>query len=87
MKVKFNILLYYLRLVCKFTYYIILTGKSIANGLVMNGSVTDSKINITSNPLAVLDTSDSTIQPKVRNSISVILRSCEDGSQGSRQLH
>lgn len=53
----------------------------------MNGSVTDSKINITSNPLAVLDNSDNTIQPKVRNSISVILRSCEDGSQGSRQLH
>lgn len=31
----------------------------------MNGGVTDSKINITSNPLAGLDTSEDIIQPKL----------------------
>ncbi|KOC62464.1 Interference hedgehog [Habropoda laboriosa] len=40
-------------------------GKPITNGRVMNGGVTDSKINITSNPLAGLDTSEDIIQPKV----------------------
>ncbi|XP_015180515.1 PREDICTED: interference hedgehog-like isoform X5 [Polistes dominula] len=40
-------------------------GKPIANGRVTNGAVTDSKINITSNPLAGLDASDDTIQPKI----------------------
>ncbi|XP_043264473.1 interference hedgehog-like isoform X2 [Colletes gigas] len=39
-------------------------GKPITNGRVMNGGVTDSKINITSNPLAGLDTSEDIIQPK-----------------------
>ncbi|XP_034946865.1 interference hedgehog isoform X2 [Chelonus insularis] len=42
-------------------------GKTMSNGLVINGGVTDSKINITSNPLAVLDTSETTIQPKKKN--------------------
>lgn len=41
------------------------TGKPITNGRVMNGGVTDSKINITSNPLAGLDTSEDIMQPKV----------------------
>lgn len=41
----------------------------MTNGRVINGSVTDSKINITSNPLAILDTTDNTMQPKVRNLI------------------
>ncbi|XP_074099042.1 interference hedgehog isoform X1 [Cotesia typhae] len=54
-------------------------GKSIANGLVMNGSVTDSKINITSNPLAVLDTSDSTIQPKNGQQLSMEMTSFTNG--------
>ncbi|XP_011865630.1 PREDICTED: interference hedgehog-like isoform X3 [Vollenhovia emeryi] len=40
-------------------------GKPITNGRVMNGGVTDSKINITSNPLAGLDTSEDIMQPKV----------------------
>ncbi|XP_043490484.1 interference hedgehog-like [Polistes fuscatus] len=40
-------------------------GKPIANGRVTNGGVTDSKINITSNPLAGLDASDDAIQPKI----------------------
>ncbi|XP_076243521.1 interference hedgehog isoform X1 [Calliopsis andreniformis] len=39
-------------------------GKPITNGRVMNGGVNDSKINITSNPLAGLDTSEDIIQPK-----------------------
>ncbi|XP_020285080.1 interference hedgehog-like isoform X3 [Pseudomyrmex gracilis] len=41
------------------------TSKTITNGRVMNGGVTDSKINITSNPLAGLDASDDIMQPKV----------------------
>ncbi|XP_076243526.1 interference hedgehog isoform X5 [Calliopsis andreniformis] len=40
-------------------------GKPITNGRVMNGGVNDSKINITSNPLAGLDTSEDIIQPKL----------------------
>ncbi|XP_011155722.1 interference hedgehog isoform X3 [Solenopsis invicta] len=40
-------------------------GKPITNGRIMNGGVTDSKINITSNPLAGLDTSEDIMQPKV----------------------
>uniref|UniRef100_A0A0C9QTS6 Interference hedgehog n=1 Tax=Fopius arisanus TaxID=64838 RepID=A0A0C9QTS6_9HYME len=54
-------------------------GKHMTNGRVLNGGVTDSKINITSNPLAVLDTSETTQAtnnmnslPKVRNFISLI---------------
>lgn len=40
----------------------------MANGIVMNnGGVADSKINITSNPLSVIDTSETTAQPKVCN--------------------
>ncbi|XP_015440495.1 PREDICTED: interference hedgehog-like [Dufourea novaeangliae] len=39
-------------------------GKPITNGRVINGGVTDSKINITSNPLAGLDTPEDIIQPK-----------------------
>lgn len=42
-----------------------IAGKPITNGRVINGGVTDSKINITSNPLAGLDTSEEIIQPKV----------------------
>ncbi|XP_029167216.1 interference hedgehog-like isoform X2 [Nylanderia fulva] len=41
-------------------------GKPITNGRVMNGGVTDSKINITSNPLAGLDTSED-MQPKIKH--------------------
>ena len=37
----------------------------MTNGRVMNGGITDSKINITSNPLAGLDAVDDTLQPKV----------------------
>ncbi|XP_043285136.1 interference hedgehog-like isoform X2 [Venturia canescens] len=40
-------------------------GKSMSNGRVMNGGINDSKINITSNPLAVLDTTEDTMQPKI----------------------
>lgn len=40
-------------------------GKPVTNGRVINGGVTDSKINITSNPLASLDTSEETMQPKI----------------------
>ncbi|XP_015605655.1 interference hedgehog isoform X2 [Cephus cinctus] len=39
-------------------------GKPMTNGRVMNGGVTDSKINITANPLAGLDTPENTMQPK-----------------------
>lgn len=42
-----------------------MTGKPITNGRVMNGGVADSKINITSNPLAGLDASEDIMQPKV----------------------
>lgn len=37
----------------------------MSNGRMMNGAINDSKINITSNPLAGLDTSEDTMQPKV----------------------
>ncbi|XP_076168417.1 interference hedgehog isoform X2 [Ptiloglossa arizonensis] len=49
-------------------------GKPITNGRVMNGGVTDSKINITSNPLAGLDTSEDIIQPKVGIYYSILRR-------------
>lgn len=39
--------------------------KPITNGRVLNGGITDSKINITSNPLAGLDPVDDAHQPKV----------------------
>ncbi|XP_029037372.2 interference hedgehog-like isoform X4 [Osmia bicornis bicornis] len=49
-------------------------GKPITNGRVMNGGVTDSKINITSNPLAGLDASEDIIQPKVGIYYSILRR-------------
>ncbi|XP_053982744.1 interference hedgehog-like isoform X1 [Hylaeus volcanicus] len=49
-------------------------GKPITNGRVINGGVTDSKINITSNPLAGLDTSEDIIQPKVGIYYSILRR-------------
>ncbi|XP_033220601.1 interference hedgehog-like isoform X2 [Belonocnema kinseyi] len=39
--------------------------KPMTNGRVMNGGITDSKINITSNPLAGLDAVDDALQPKI----------------------
>ncbi|XP_058801081.1 interference hedgehog-like isoform X2 [Phymastichus coffea] len=39
-------------------------GKPITNGRVMNGGITDSKINITSNPLAGLESTEDPMQPK-----------------------
>ncbi|XP_057328592.1 interference hedgehog-like isoform X2 [Microplitis mediator] len=61
-------------------------GKSIANGIVMNGSVTDSKINITSNPLAVLDNSDNTIQPKNGQQPSMEMTSFTNGQVNNNNI-
>ncbi|XP_063978140.1 interference hedgehog-like isoform X1 [Diachasmimorpha longicaudata] len=44
-------------------------GKHMTNGRVLNGGITDSKINITSNPLAVLDTSETTQATNNMNSL------------------
>ncbi|XP_011504968.1 PREDICTED: interference hedgehog-like isoform X2 [Ceratosolen solmsi marchali] len=41
-------------------------GKPITNGRVMNGGITDSKINITSNPLAGLESTEDSMQPKIK---------------------
>lgn len=43
----------------------VVVAKPITNGRVMNGGITDSKINITSNPLAGLDPVEDALQPKV----------------------
>lgn len=45
-------------------YRLDLIDKTVPNGRVANGGVTDSKINITPNPLAGLDASEDSI-PKV----------------------
>ncbi|KAK0163040.1 hypothetical protein PV327_006751 [Microctonus hyperodae] len=58
-------------------------GKSITNGHVINGSVTDSKINITSNPLAILDTTDNTMQPKSGHNSSMEMTSFINGQNNN----
>lgn len=78
---------YYYKMFIKILFFFVnyyCPGKPITNGRVINGGITDSKINITSNPLAVLDTTDSTMQPKVRNFIMAILKPSKLLSQGSR---
>ncbi|XP_067214309.1 interference hedgehog-like isoform X3 [Linepithema humile] len=65
-------------------------GKPITNGRVMNGGVTtDSKINITSNPLAGLDTSEDIIQPKSGQQSSMEMTSFLNGqnNNGSNNGH
>ncbi|XP_050453372.1 interference hedgehog-like isoform X1 [Cataglyphis hispanica] len=64
-------------------------GKSITNGRVMNGGVTDSKINITSNPLAGLDASEDIIQPKSGQQSSMEMTSFLNGqnNNGSNNGH
>ncbi|XP_072757639.1 interference hedgehog isoform X3 [Anoplolepis gracilipes] len=64
-------------------------GKPITNGRVMNGGVTDSKINITSNPLAGLDASEDIIQPKSGQQSSMEMTSFLNGqnNNGSNNGH
>ncbi|XP_026828889.1 interference hedgehog isoform X2 [Ooceraea biroi] len=65
-------------------------GKPIANGRVMvNGGVTDSKINITSNPLAGLDASEDIMQPKSGQQSSMEMTSFLNGqnNNGSNNSH
>ncbi|XP_024879195.1 interference hedgehog-like isoform X3 [Temnothorax curvispinosus] len=64
-------------------------GKPITNGRVMNGGVTDSKINITSNPLAGLDTSEDIMQPKSGQQSSMEMTSFLNGqnNNGSNNGH
>lgn len=55
-------------------------GKLMTNGIVMNnGGVADSKINITSNPLSVIDTSETTTQPKSGQQTSLEMTSFING--------
>ncbi|XP_028049270.1 interference hedgehog isoform X2 [Monomorium pharaonis] len=64
-------------------------GKPITNGRIMNGGVTDSKINITSNPLAGLDTSEDIRQPKSGQQSSMEMTSFLNGqnNNGSNSGH
>ncbi|KAI4497803.1 hypothetical protein M0802_007129 [Mischocyttarus mexicanus] len=62
-------------------------GKPIANGRVTNGGVADSKINITSNPLAGLDASDDTIQPKSGQQSSMEMTSFLNGQNNNGNDH
>ncbi|XP_014469912.1 PREDICTED: interference hedgehog-like isoform X3 [Dinoponera quadriceps] len=62
-------------------------GKSITNGRVINGGVTDSKINITSNPLAGLDTSEDMIQPKSGQQSSMEMTSFLNGQNNNSNSH
>ncbi|XP_011643223.1 interference hedgehog-like isoform X1 [Pogonomyrmex barbatus] len=64
-------------------------GKPITNGRVMNGGVTDSKINITSNPLAGLDASEDIMQPKSGQQSSMEMTSFLNGqnNNGSNNGH
>ncbi|XP_043522167.1 interference hedgehog-like isoform X1 [Frieseomelitta varia] len=62
-------------------------GKPITNGRVMNGGVTDSKINITSNPLAGLDTSEDIIQPKTGQQSPMEMASFLNGQNNSNNNH
>ncbi|XP_066593844.1 interference hedgehog-like isoform X2 [Prorops nasuta] len=62
-------------------------GKPIANGRVMNGGVTDSKINITSNPLAGLDTSEDIMQPKSGQQSSMEMTSFLNGQNNNGSNH
>nr|XP_050854646.1 interference hedgehog-like isoform X1 [Vespula vulgaris]XP_050854647.1 interference hedgehog-like isoform X1 [Vespula vulgaris] len=62
-------------------------GKPIANGRVTNGGVTDSKINITSNPLAGLDASDDMIQPKSGQQSSMEMTSFLNGQNNNGNDH
>ncbi|CAL7941116.1 unnamed protein product [Xylocopa violacea] len=62
-------------------------GKPITNGRVMNGGVTDSKINITSNPLAGLDTSEDIIQPKTGQQSPMEMASFLNGQNNNSNNH
>ncbi|XP_076669838.1 interference hedgehog isoform X2 [Andrena cerasifolii] len=62
-------------------------GKPITNGRVMNGGVTDSKINITSNPLAGLDTSEDIIQPKSGQQSPMEMASFLNGQNNNSNNH
>ncbi|XP_031771118.1 interference hedgehog isoform X1 [Apis florea] len=62
-------------------------GKPITNGRIMNGGVTDSKINITSNPLAGLDTSEDIIQPKTGQQSQMEMASFLNGQNNSNNNH
>ncbi|XP_017760763.1 PREDICTED: interference hedgehog-like isoform X1 [Eufriesea mexicana] len=62
-------------------------GKPITNGRVINGGVTDSKINITSNPLAGLDTSEDIIQPKTGQQSPMEMASFLNGQNNSNNNH
>ncbi|XP_011253046.1 interference hedgehog isoform X3 [Camponotus floridanus] len=64
-------------------------GKPITNGRVMNGGVADSKINITSNPLAGLDASEDIMQPKSGQQSSMEMTSFLNGqnNNGSNNGH
>ncbi|EFN82287.1 interference hedgehog isoform X1 [Harpegnathos saltator] len=62
-------------------------GKPIANGRVINGGVTDSKINITSNPLAGLDASEDIIQPKSGQQSSMEMTSFLNGQNNNSNSH
>ncbi|XP_031850200.1 interference hedgehog isoform X2 [Nomia melanderi] len=62
-------------------------GKPITNGRVMNGGVTDSKMNITSNPLAGLDTSEDIIQPKSGQQSPMEMASFLNGQNNNSNNH
>ncbi|XP_076756558.1 interference hedgehog isoform X2 [Xylocopa sonorina] len=62
-------------------------GKPITNGRVMNGGVTDSKINITSNPLASLDTPEDVIQPKTGQQSPMEMASFLNGQNNNSNNH
>ncbi|KAG7198695.1 hypothetical protein KM043_001691 [Ampulex compressa] len=62
-------------------------GKPVANGRVINGGVTDSKINITSNPLAGLDTSEDIMQPKSGQQSPMEMASFLNGQNNNSNNH
>ncbi|OXU22478.1 hypothetical protein TSAR_005968 [Trichomalopsis sarcophagae] len=67
-------------------------GKPITNGRVMNGGITDSKINITSNPLAGLESTEDPMQPKSGQQSSMEMASFlngqnNNGSSNSNNSH
>lgn len=61
--------------------------KPITNGRVLNGGITDSKINITSNPLAGLDPVDDAHQPKSGHQSSMEMASFLNGQNNNSNLH
>ncbi|KAJ8684081.1 hypothetical protein QAD02_019873 [Eretmocerus hayati] len=58
-------------------------GKPITNGRVMNGGITDSKINITSNPLAGLESSEDPMQPKSGQQSPMEMASFQNGQNNN----